>query len=243
MGSQPTKIEYKAGDIVGRLAFVEERSPWHGERMAIFKCLEDGCGKEFITIIRAARDERSTTCGCAGRKRFRQQTIERNTTHGMSTHPLYGRWGQIKIRCYNTNSHAYDGYGGRGIKMYEPWITDFQAFHDYVISLDSYNEEDILSGKLSLDRYPNNDGNYEPGNLRWATGRQQILNRSSKRGGTSFSGVYARGGKFRSHLVTKGKRFYFGTFDTDVQAVEARDWFIIKNGLWEYSLQVVRSTA
>jgi hypothetical protein len=77
-------------------------------------------------------------------------------------------WCKIKARCYKTTAHAYDRYGGRGIKMYEPWINDFCAFYDYV--------GPSPSDSHSIDRIDNALG-YEPGNIRWATAKEQSRNR------------------------------------------------------------------
>lgn len=86
-------------------------------------------------------------------------------------HPLYKRWQGIKSRCYRRSSNSYSDYGGRGIKMHEPWIDDFEAFALWV----ELNLGLPLKGQ-SLDR-SDNDGDYEPGNLRWASKREQNLNR------------------------------------------------------------------
>jgi hypothetical protein len=74
----------------------------------------------------------------------------------------------MKSRCNDPNSQAYDRYGGRGIKVCERWNESFEAFlADVGIA---------PSPDLSLDRWPNNDGGYEPGNVRWATASQQTAN-------------------------------------------------------------------
>jgi hypothetical protein len=71
-------------------------------------------------------------------------------------------------RCYNKNSIGYQNYGGRGISVCAEWKKSFTAF------LQELGEKP--NDKLSLDRI-NNDGNYEPGNVRWATRAQQLANR------------------------------------------------------------------
>ena len=91
--------------------------------------------------------------------------------HGMSNTPIYRKWKDIKRRCLNPNRKSYKDYGGRGISMYPEWLEDFSAFYDYVSKLDHYYEEGY-----SLDRIDNN-GNYEPGNLRWIKIGMQVRNR------------------------------------------------------------------
>ena len=83
--------------------------------------------------------------------------------------PEYNIWRSIKDRCFNPFDKSYKHYGGRGIGMYQEWINSFQAFYDYI--------GDRPRSDLTLDR-KNNNGNYEPGNLRWATAKFQARNRS-----------------------------------------------------------------
>ncbi len=71
-------------------------------------------------------------------------------------------------RCSNKNSKNYPYYGGRGISVCERWGT-FPPF------LEDVGRKP--HARLTLDRYPNNDGNYEPGNVRWATRAEQSRNR------------------------------------------------------------------
>ncbi len=83
-----------------------------------------------------------------------------HTTHGMTGTRIYKNWANIKSRCFNSNDNDYPRYGGRGITIYPAWINDFQAFYDYVSTLENYHKP-----SYTLDRI-NNDGNYEPGNLK-----------------------------------------------------------------------------
>lgn len=80
-------------------------------------------------------------------------------------------WNGIIKRCTNPNDHEFDSYGGRGITICERWRQSFVAFFDDVGKRPSPEH--------SIDRFPNNDGNYEPGNVRWATRTQQVRNRSN----------------------------------------------------------------
>ena len=73
-------------------------------------------------------------------------------------------------RCQNPNNIGFDKYGGRGIKVCERWLT-------YENFLADMGRRPNPSEKYSLDRYPDNDGNYEPGNCRWATRSDQQKNK------------------------------------------------------------------
>mgnify|MGYP001612801906 FL=1 len=88
--------------------------------------------------------------------------------HGKWKSSEYTIWSGIKQRCHNPKSPNYFKYGGRGIKVCELWRSSFEAFYSYV--------GDRPSKEYSLDRFPNNDGNYEPGNTRWATREEQRAN-------------------------------------------------------------------
>lgn len=79
---------------------------------------------------------------------------------------IYRVWRNMLNRCHNPNVPAYKNYGGRGITVCESW----EKFENFLADM---GEQPV--GK-TLDRI-NNDGNYEPGNCRWATPAEQIRNR------------------------------------------------------------------
>lgn len=101
-----------------------------------------------------------------------------NWKGGKSKHPLYLIYYDMKGRCYRKTHPRYADYGGRGINVCQEWVDDFWQFVEDVG--DRPDESKTPGGKAfwQLDRI-NNNGNYEPGNIRWATPQEQSLNRNS----------------------------------------------------------------
>ncbi len=164
---EPTNRAPMEGKTFGRLTAL---SYDHTEGKSAFYRCRCECGREIIVRGLSLRRGDTRSCGCLRREVTAQKNTD-NQTHGMYNSKIYKTWVGIKTRCYNSNDNGYKNYGGRGITMYEPWINDFQAFYDYVSQLEHFGEEGF-----SLDRI-NNDGNYEPGNLRWTTMKEQSRNR------------------------------------------------------------------
>lgn len=91
----------------------------------------------------------------------------RHRTSGLS--PTYQSWQAMLRRCRDPRHPHFADYGGRGITVCERW----RRFEDFLADMG-----ERPAGK-TLDRYPNRDGNYEPGNCRWATRREQQENRKN----------------------------------------------------------------
>src|SRR5574343_1607894 len=89
-------------------------------------------------------------------------------THGLTHSTTYDAWAQMKSRCSNPNTHCFAMYGGRGISVCDRWRDSCEAF------MSDMGERP--SPLHSLDRV-DTDGNYEPGNCRWATNEMQARNR------------------------------------------------------------------
>ena len=130
------------------------------------------CGNEVVVIGNNLKKE-AFSCGC-----FQKEMAKRaKTTHGKAHSKLHYVWVAMKQRCFNPKVKNFKDYGGRGITVCDEWKNDFQAFCDYVSKLPHFGEDGY-----SLDRI-NNDGNYEPGNVRWATRTEQNQNRRKRKDG------------------------------------------------------------
>jgi len=112
----------------------------------------------------------STSCGCLVKERLKRDKPA--TTHGLSNHRIYYIYNGMLARCYNKKSKKYYCYGQIGVRVFQEWIDSFQAFYDWSIA-NGYRED------LTIDRYPNKRGNYEPTNCRWATEKQQNRNKNN----------------------------------------------------------------
>lgn len=163
----PSNFKDITGQIFSRLTVIH-RHGTNKEGKATWLCRCD-CGAEKIICGKSLRAGHSQSCGCLNS----DATAKRNLKHGMASrgnkHPLYSNWCRIKQRCHNPDCEDYYLYGGRGVKVCERWRNSFEAFL-----------EDVGSSKpagTSIDRYPNREGNYEPGNTRWGTDEMQANNK------------------------------------------------------------------
>lgn len=155
----------------GRLVVVSEAPSVKGRAMWLCQC---DCGQIRTVAGSHLRNGNTTSCGCLQK----EKTIDNNkarSTHGMCRTHIHRIWLHIKDRCGNEKCKSYMNYGGRGITICDEWKDDFQTFYDYVSKLPHFEEEGY-----SIDRI-NNDGNYEPGNVKWSTTKEQANNKRSNR--------------------------------------------------------------
>lgn len=122
------------------------------------------CGTEVIVRAQSLRKGETTSCGCWRKEKM----ANTQRTHGMTRTPTYNSWRAMLSRCQDVTHPQFADYGGRGIVVSDRWRASFQTF------LADMGER---PEGTTLDRFPNPDGNYEPGNTRWATRIQQRHNR------------------------------------------------------------------
>lgn len=128
------------------------------------------CGSIGYRVATHVKKGVSKSCGCK-RKEFYKETDIKNghsITGNDVKHPMYRTWRGLMARCLNVKNKAYKNYGGRGIKICGRWM----SFGNFINDVG-----EKPSPKHTLDRFPDNDGDYEPNNFRWATRKEQNRNK------------------------------------------------------------------
>lgn len=216
------KVEINGGDKWGKLTILKEieshRYPNGSmDRQFLCKC---ECGKEIIRRRSYLTSVKEPSCGC--------YVGYHQITHDMSYSRLYSIWKGMRNRCNNKTHNQYHNYGGRGIKICEPWGR-FEPFANWALA-NGYADD------LEIDRI-NVNGNYEPSNCRWITHKEQCLNKRDSRNIT-INGITKHISEWSKEtgipIITIWKRFRkYGSTELILSKNVIRHAEIIKNEIIE----------
>lgn len=162
-----TGVSFGRWRVVRRVASCNQRATW------LCRCV---CGVEKTIPSYRLLSGDTKSCGClsveVATRRLTKHGALIGARAGAEVCSEYDVWAGMRDRCRNPHHQAFAHYGGRGIRVCARW-DDFAAF--------LADAGPRPSPRHSLDRFPNRDGNYEPGNVRWATMREQQRNRVNNR--------------------------------------------------------------
>jgi len=167
--ARPNRTPIHAGAQFGRLTVIGE--PFMGGpqgRQRSFCPCRCECGVTLDVMEYRLKGGEILSCGCYRRQRQSESNTTHGDTKGGEQSTEFTSWRLMLDRCKNPHNNRYRIYGGRGISVCERWVHSFENFLADMGRKPSPNH--------SIDRYPNNDGNYESGNCRWATREEQARN-------------------------------------------------------------------
>lgn len=150
------------GTKYGRLTIMSDLGKVTYTRMVEVKCI---CGVIKVVRLNGLRTGHTKSCGCYNS----DLASSRQTTHGLSKHPLFTIWINMRQRCHWEKHKQYVDYGARGISVCSEWRTDFFVFYTWAIA-------NGWKKGLTVDR-EDNDGDYEPSNCRLVTNTVQQRNK------------------------------------------------------------------
>ena len=158
-------INDMTGKVIDRLTVIEQ-APYDGIGHIRWKC-KCACGNEIVVRGNHLRRGNTRSCGCLNKETCRE-TGKSQRVHGMSNTPEYRVWAGIKSRCLNEKNSAFKDYGGRGIAVCDSWVDSFEQFFN---DMGARPSEDHSIDRICVD------GDYAPGNCRWATVEEQQNNK------------------------------------------------------------------
>ncbi len=181
------------GKVFGRWTVIGDSGERRNKKV-VWSCVCQ-CGTHKMVVGSNMVNGNSKSCGCWDR----EVAAQRLTTHGDCSGGVTTKertaYTHMLSRCYNQNSKQFHDYGGRGISVCDEWRSN----DGYAKFLAHVGRKP--SDEHSIDRIDVN-GNYEPGNVRWATTAEQARNKRLHRDNTTgVSGISRRNGKWRSKIT------------------------------------------
>ena len=158
------RLHMLPGDRFGRLVLLSKivtRNPYSYK----WYCQCD-CGEHVIVVQVNLRTGNTSSCGCLRLERLHQALA----SHEKSGSLIYKTWNNMIQRCTNPHNSSWMNYGGRGISICHRWLSFTNFYHDMGEPPDEY----------TLER-KNNNGNYSPENCKWASRKEQSVNKRNNR--------------------------------------------------------------
>jgi hypothetical protein len=168
---RPVTTPDLTGRRFGRLLIIRREEPDAKRRVRYLAQCD--CGNTTTAYANHLLQGATKSCGCG------QWRIIHGDTRNYERTPEFTAWASMFQRCENENNPAFKYYGGRGIKICDRWRLGDGSMNGFECFLADVGRRP--SPELSIDRYPNNDGPYEPGNVRWATKLEQTNNKRDNR--------------------------------------------------------------
>jgi hypothetical protein len=182
------------------VAIHPERKRYGRRTVHILWLCRCACGEQHLVTTSGLRSGHTTQCERCRREQLREQQRKSGTKHGLSKSRAFQCWANMLQRCYNPRHPKYADYGGR---EYAPITVcdDWHSFENFYADMG-----EPPPGK-SIDR-KNNDGDYEPGNCRWATNSEQVRNRRPRKTRIKLGDpkILARLKQYTESLARAGER-------------------------------------
>ena len=198
-----TRIDM-VGKKCGHLDVLADAGPdKRGQRQFLCRCI---CGNTVTVSGNKLRNGHTKSCGCLVVAALAERCLVHGCARRGALTPEHISWDSMLARCSNPRNDAYADYGGRGIAVCARW----QKFENFLADMGLRPSQ-----KHSIDRI-NNDGNYEPGNCRWATPTQQARNHRTRKDNTSgCMGIsWKRSSrKWLASISAYGKRHHLGLYE------------------------------